>query len=392
MSTPKIIGVVLLSIILFISLCVFSVALTVKTTALSSSYVISLVEDIPVADIMKEGIQQGDVEQSEQLDIIIGVIEDNERAIKERTGIFITGVYDYLNSKSDSLNLTALLGDSVLNDDFIISIIEGMDLKPLLDEFIEGIITESGLPAGLSYSDYIDNIAADIEPWAKEQARLIIPPALDYILGNSDAFEVTVSMTTLRDALKNNLKQSFLSSPPQQYKGLSQAELGQTFDTLFEQTSEDIPESLTLDEELFASDDGTAMTIDTTEFEQVMSDSREGIRIFNISFILLIVFILLLIGGIIAIHRTVKGSALNLGIVSFILGIGLMIFYFSSLWIIRDMVNQQEIAAMPVIHDWLIQSSNSSLFPILILFIIFMVIGIALLVLSYIYNRKQNMA
>jgi cbb3-type cytochrome oxidase subunit 3 len=390
MSAPKVIGAVLLSIVLFISLCVFSVALTVKTTALSSSYVISLVEDFPLADVIEEAVEQSDVEQSEQMDIFIGVIENNEEAIKERAIIFVTGVYDYLNSRSDSINLNQLLADSVLNDDFIILLIEDMDLKPLLEEFVETSIEDNDLPAGLSYLDYVDDIAADIEPWAKEQAYIIIPPMMDYILGNSDSFEVTVSAAPLRDAFKNNLKQSFLSSPPQEYSGLSQAELGQAFDTLFAETSGDIDESIILDEELFASDDGTAMTIDTAEFEQILSDTREGIRIFNVSFILLIVFMLLLIGGIVAIYRNVKGAALNLGIIFSVLGAGLMIFYFSSRMMLMNAFEQQEFADMPAFGDWVLRLSTGSLFPLLILFIVFIVIGIALLVLAYIYSRRQN--
>ncbi len=389
MSAPKIIGAVLLSLVLFISLCVFSVALTVKMTALNVSYVTSLAEDIPVTDIIEEAVRQGDVEQSEQLDILIGVIEDNEEALKERVIMFIAGVYEYLNSKSDNVNLTQLLGNSVLEDDFIISIVDSADLKPFLKEFIEGIITESGLPAGLSYLDYMDGIAADIEPWLKEQSGLIIPPALDYVLGNSDSFEVTVSIIILKDSLYNHLKQSFLSSPPQEFRGLSQSELGQTFDTLFEQASDDIPSSLTLDEELFASDDGTAINIDTTEFEQVLNDSREGIGIFNIAFISLIVLILLLIAGIILIYRNIKGAALNLGIVSSVFGICLLVFYMSSLWGVRDLL-MLEISGNTVIRDWLIQMYISALFPILILFIIFIVVGIALLVTFFIYYRRQQ--
>ena len=391
MSTPKVIGAVLLSIILFISLCVFSVALTVKTTALSSSYVISQVEDFPLADVIEEAVEQGDVEQSEQLDISIGIIRENEEAIKERTAIFINGVYDYLHSRSDDLDLARLMSDSFMDDDFIISLVESMDLKPLLEDFVENTIEDNDLPAGTSYMEYIDDIAADIEPWVKEQSHVIIPPMLDYILGTSDSFEVTVSMEPLKDAFKDNLKQSFLSSPPQEYSGLSQSELGQAFDILFEEYSQDIEESLILDEEFLASDDGTAMTFDNAEFEQAMSDSRDGIRVFNISFILLIVFILLLIGGIIIIYRTIKGASLNLGIVFSVFGIGLMIFYISSLWIIRNAVQQQEIASMPVISDWLISAALGSLFPALILFITFLVVGIALLVVSYIEYRKQKL-
>jgi hypothetical protein len=103
----------------------------------------------------------------------------------------------------------------------------------------------------------------------------------------------------------------------------------------------------------------------------------------------LIVLILLLVAGIILIHRSLKWSALNLGVVSFVYGAGLMVFYLSSIWIIRNAVAQQEIAINPVIRDWLAQMSVGALFPLLILFIVFIIIGIALLATYFIYSRRQ---
>jgi multisubunit Na+/H+ antiporter MnhC subunit len=391
MSAPKIIGAVLLSLVLFISLCVFSAALTVKMTALNASYVTSLVDDIPVVDIIEEASEQADIEDSEQFDIIKGVVSDNEAAIKQRIIVFIDAVYDYLNSKSDDIDLGRLLGDTVLDSDFAVSTVDSMDLKPLLEDFIEDIIADEDLPAGISYDEYIDDIAADIEPWAKEQAGIVIPPAFDYVLGNSDTFNVTVSLDDLKETLKIYLKQSFLSSPPQLYQGLSQAELGQMFDALFEQSAADIPSSYTFDEELFTDEDGTSLNVDLTEAERNLSDSREGIRIFNVSFVLLAVLILLLAAGIILLYRNTKWAALNLGIVSSVFGIGLLVFYCASLWGIRDFVTRQEISSYPAIQDWLIQKTFDSLFPLQILFIVFIVIGIALLALFFIYYRRQKL-
>jgi multisubunit Na+/H+ antiporter MnhC subunit len=391
MSAPKIIGAVLLSLVLFISLCVFSAALTVKMTALNASYVTSLVDDIPVVDIIEEAAEQADIEDSEQFDIIKGVVSDNEAAIKQRIIVFIDAVYDYLNSKSEDIDLVRLLGDTVLDADFAVSTVDSMDLKPLLEDFIEDIIADEDLPAGISYDEYIDDIAADIEPWAKEQAGIVIPPAFDYVLGNSDTFNVTVSLDDLKETLKIYLKQSFLSSPPQLYQGLSQTELEQTFDVLFEVSSADIPSSYTFDEGLFTDEDGTSLNVDLTEAERNLSDSREGIRIFNVSFVLLVVLILLLAAGIILLYRNTKWAALNLGIVSSVFGFGLLIFYFGSLWGIRDFVKQQEISSYPAIQDWLIQKTFDSLFPLQILFIVFIVIGIALLALFFIYYRRQKL-
>jgi hypothetical protein len=213
MSAPKIIGAVLLSLILFVALCVFSVALTTKVTALNVSYVTSLVEDIPLSEILEEAEKQADNNDSRQLDIIKGIIENNEAAIKERIIMLVNDVYDYIYARSADIDLVQILSETVFNSDFATSLVSGSDLKPLLEEFAENIIADKGLPAGLSLNEYIDDIAAAIEPWAKEQAGIIIPPAFDYVLGNSDEFSVSVSLDALKEILRVNLKQSFLSSP-----------------------------------------------------------------------------------------------------------------------------------------------------------------------------------
>jgi len=390
MNALKVIGAILLSLVLLLALCIFGAALTMKMTAFNASFITSLVDDIPLIDIIEEAAQQGETENPEQFDIIKEALTENETAIKQRIIMLIDDIYDYLNSKTDDLDLAQALGDSIFNAGFAISIINNTDLTPLLEQAIENLIAEGGLPAGTSYDEYIDDIAADIEPWAKEQAGIVIPPVLDYVLGNSDTFSVSVSLDELKQILKENLKQSFLASPPPKYQGLSQAELGQTFDALFEQYSGEIPSSYVFDEQLFTSEDGTSMTIDVSELEQGLRDSKKGIVIFNIAFIALIVLIILLIAGIILIYRDIKWSALNLGVVSFVFGAGLMVFYFSSQWMIRDFLAQQEIASNSAIRDWLTSMSDGTLFPMLIQFICFIAIGIALLVIYFVYRRRQH--
>jgi hypothetical protein len=390
MNALKVIGAILLSLVLLLALCIFGAALTMKMTAFNASFITSLVDDIPLIDIIEEAAQQGETENPEQFDIIKEALTENETAIKQRIIMLIDDVYDYLNSKTDDLDLAQALGDSILNASFVISIINNTDLTPLLEQAIENLIAEGGLPAGTSYDEYIDEIAADIEPWAKEQVSILIPPAFDYLLGNSNTFEVMISLDDLKETIKSYLKQSFLSSPPAQYQGLSPAELGQEFDALFEASSADIPSMYTFDEELFATEDGTSLAANLAATEQTLSDTREGIRLFNTAFMLLTVLILLLTGGIILIYRNVKASTLNLGLISLIYGAGLMILYFASSIIIRDAITQQDVASYPAISDWLIQICSGMLFPLQILFIVFLIIGVALLVISGTYHRWQN--
>jgi hypothetical protein len=392
MSVPRTIGVILLSIILFFTLCVFGVAFTVKMTALNASYITSHIDDIPIVEIMEEAEIEGEGDNPELVQMLKDVVENNEVVIKVQITRLVDIVYDYLNGRNETLDLAQALEDSVLAPDFTISMIENADLTPLLEEALSEMLAESELPLGLSYEDYIDDIAADIEGWAKEQAAIVIPPVYDYILGQSQTLDVTISLDTFKETLRSNLKQSFLSSPPMKYQGLSQSELGQTFDTLFEENTADMPSTFTLNEEFFASEDGTQTTINFTEAEEALNQSREYISIFNLVFYLLIVFILLLIGGIILIYREVKGSALNLGLVSLIFGIAVLITHATSLRIARDVIIQQDISSSIALRDWLIQMSTGSLFPLQILYIVFILIGIALLAVYFVCRQRQNTA
>jgi hypothetical protein len=389
MKAVKVFGAVLLSLVLMVALCVFSAAFLLKMTALNAAYVASLVDDIPLTDIMEEAGKQTEIEDPELFNLLKDVITDNGAGLKQRAIWLVDEVYDYLNSKTDDIDLARALGDSVLNADFAVSIVDNTDLTPLLERSIESLITDEGLPAGSAHTEYIDDMAVDIEPWVKEQAGIVIPHAFDYLLGSSDTFEVTLSLDDLQETLKFYLKQSFLASPPAPYQGLSQAELGQEFDALFQASSAGIPSSYTLDEGLFDSENGTSLAANLAEAERTLGNLREGIGLFNIAFMLLIVLIVLLIAGIILIYRNVKATTLNLGLVALIYGAALMILYFIASRLIRDAAIQQEIASSPAIRDWLIQMSGGMLSPLQILFIAFLAIGVVLLVISCAYHRRQ---
>ena len=73
------------------------------------------------------------------------MVEDNEADIKQQITIFIAEIYDYLNSKSDSINLNQLIQDIFLDDEFIATMVENADLKPALEEFVEGVIADARL-------------------------------------------------------------------------------------------------------------------------------------------------------------------------------------------------------------------------------------------------------
>jgi len=131
------------------------------------------------------------------------------------------------------------------------------------------------------------------------------------------------------------------------------------------------------------------MSESLAETEEALAEARRHIGHFNLAFGLLIFFILLLIAGIILVHREVKFASRILGITFLVYSIFGLIAVFISRGIASSQISQH--ADIPAsLQTWLIQLINSSLTPLLILTIILLIIGAALLSISFIYPRHQT--
>jgi len=123
MSTPKIIALVFISLLLTLSLFVFGLLFTMKMTALSAGYANSHIDSLPLASLIEEIEFDETIKDNPKLvKLIKRVITENEMELKQRTGETTDTIYDYLNGKSEELDTASLLKDTILDPDFSISI------------------------------------------------------------------------------------------------------------------------------------------------------------------------------------------------------------------------------------------------------------------------------
>jgi len=389
MSALKVVGIALLSLLLVLCLAVFGLLLSMKMTALNSGYVKNRLETLPVAALLEEAeFDEGMEDNPELVGLMKSVILDNEAEFKQKTGELIDIVYDYLNGKSDDLDLAQALSQTVVDADFAISIVTNADLAPLTEEIIENMMDEVILPYDLSIEPYIDDIAHDLEPWLKTQAATAIPPVFDYILGFSQDTNITISLEQPTAIIRDTLKQEFLQSPPAEFSGLTPAELEQEFDRVFNNFAGDIPTEIDVSSEFIASDMQSEADQSLADAEEAFTESRRYVGYFNFTYGMLIGFILLLIAGIILIYREVKGASRTLGSIFLTYGLFSMIIVFVSRGVSNGQIAQLE-DIPPSMQTWIAQSIASTLTPMLVLAIVLFVIGAALLAVSFLYNRNQ---
>jgi hypothetical protein len=390
LNTPKVIGVIVLSLLLTLALFIFGFLFTMKMTVLNTSYANSRLDSFPLASLVEEAEFDEFKEHNPKLvSFIKDVIKTNEEELKEQIKEAVNVIYSYLNGKTEDLDMVLVLKNSIFDPDFTISIIERTDLIEIVKELVAEMTKEVDLPYGLLIESHIDDIAKYLEPWFKEQVIASVDPIYDYILGLRQNVDVTIQLEIVRETLRSYLIQDFLDSPPVEYAGLSIPELEQKFDDYFySDFATDIWSTIEIDLELIGSDIQSEVTESLKEVEKALSESRKYIGLFNAIYNLLIGFMLLLLIGIILIHRDVKGASRILGSVLFTFGIINLIAVFLARSIIETQIaKHDEISSL--MNTWLTHSAINSLTPLLIMTIVLLISGAILLVVSFMYKRHK---
>ena len=124
------------------------------------------------------------------------------------------------------------------------------------------------------------------------------------------------------------------------------------------------------------------------EAETAFGESREYIGHFTLGYNLLIVFILLLIAGIVLIHRGVKGSTRTLAGIFITFGVVNLVAVLVARALIRPPLEQIEDIPSSLL-EWIVQTTSSSLTPLLVLAIVMLVVGAVLLAVPIIYSHRQ---
>jgi hypothetical protein len=389
----KIAGLIILSLILFISLTVFGLAFSLYRTALNPDFVTAESDRLEIAALPSETISQMlPVELSEEaLDSLTETITTLEPRLKDELNTIVYSVYEYLHGERENPELVNLLRLTLLSSDFIVAAIDAMDGPQLagifLEEFEEEIAQEFQLPeeafphlvAGLG------ELLTDLKPWVKEQTEYAAGPIADYLVGEVESFNITISLEPVIDDLRGMLLEVFLDFPPDELEGLIPAELEQAFDALWaEFTEETLPTTFQIDETVIGEDAPLQIASSTSEAETGLRQVREYVGYVRLAYILSVVVSALLIAGIVLIYRNVKRSTRTLGIV----------FLASGLVVLAAALMGKhvggELGAPPQLQVWASQLLVDFLAPLQWLGIGFIAGGIALLVISFVYRPSQT--
>lgn len=409
MSFLKGLAIGFLNFLLFLFLLVFGLALMLNTTVLSAGFVTSQLDKLDISSLVEEAISQQspDEEIPEELEAaLVDALPKLEPLLKEQVTAAIYPIYDYLKGKSPELDLADTLHNTIIIPDLIVSLLDELDISTLAEE----VISEQAGEGASQEENYLlwafleasDDIIADLEPWLKEQVRVASYPINDYLLGKSQSLSLVISLEPAKESVRDALWPVFLESPPPEFAGLPPAELEQEFNRSWDEfwnelwgnLTQEMPSleftgsSLSLETPAEIAEMKADITEALADAEGTLGEIREYVGYFQTGFTILIVLMLLMILGIILIKREVKGTSRILGITFLTYGALELIGIFIAKNLAESRIPWVDIPSS--IQEWLRQLVGSSLATIQTLCIVLIVVGVALLAVSFIYRRHQS--
>jgi len=286
-------------------------------------------------------------------------------------GLAVLGFLLFLSLSVFGLVLT--LNQTILNPDFVASQVDKLDIPSLAGEMLsEEIPQEQEFMV-----EVLNNTIAEQELWLKQQVSASIYSFYDYLEGGSESLSLAISLEPVKEGFRDNLWKAVSESPPPELAGLSPAEIEQALNEFWSEFSEQIPSTFELDEALLGA-----------EVMAQLEQARQIVGYIHLTYNALIGLILLLILGIVLINREVKGATRKIGITFLSCGIPWFVGIFIAKHFAGTQLTQLE---MPVyLQTWMPQFLNDLLAPLVMFSIGLLIAGVALLVVSFVYKRRQT--
>ncbi len=396
-------------------------AFMLRNTILSSDFVTSLIDKIDLASLAGEFLSKqiaGEIPEemeflSEHIDDVIAELEP---AIKKELIAAADPILDYLLGESQSLNVVISLEPIVenLEESLREELLElpPTAVEPHLKEFLIKQVTEEIPPEMEHLADY-----AITDEWVEKQVNIAIDPVVDYLLGESQSLNVVISLEPIAENLEESLREEFLESPPPEYAGLPQTTLEQYFDEYFQKLAGGMPSTVVINEstlganipaqidELFQGlteaipatfelDESMLGTETPAKFAEVLAKAEKGLEqgrqyvgYFQLGYKLLIGFMLLLILGIILISRQVRDITRRLGIPCLTYGVLWYASIFVGKYLAGTWLPLPEIPSS--LRTWIPQFLDNFLAPLEMFSLGLLIVGIALIIVSFVYKPRQ---
>jgi hypothetical protein len=384
-------------------------ALTLRNTFFNSAFVASLMEELDLSSLAEEFIsgQEDEGEFPEELEAaLVNTITELEPLIKERISAAADPIFDYLLGESQSIDLALTLRNTFLSSDFVVSLVNELDIASLASEFIGEQLLKD-IPEEMDFlAEHVDDIVAMLEPTIKEELITAADPILDYLVGKSDSLNIEISLVPIVEDLEDTLKEILFESPPAALAWLPLSELEQYFDRYFGEMLTTIPTSIELDETIIPSEVPEQITGALAEAEEGLGEARQDIAealteaeerleqarqyvgYFQLEYKIIIGLIVLLIAGIVLLNREVKSATRRLGTIFLTYGV----LWFAGI-LTAKYFGEKQIAQLDIpsfLQESLPQFANDFLAPLQWFSLGLLIGGIVLIAVSFIYPRWRQ--
>jgi len=270
------------------------------------------------------------------------------------------------------------LRSTLLDPDFVVAQVEKLDVAALAEEVIDFQSGGQVPPEASFLEEALYSAIAENEPQLKEQVSTAIYDGYDYLLGKSDRLNISVSLAPVKKDLKDRLWQSFeqnKESLPPEVAALPPEMLEQYFEEFYRQFEAGIPSEFVIDESSIPPDMMTLVDI-----------LRENARYIQTAYYGLIALMVVLVAGIILLHRSVKGATRELGITFLIYGI----IEYAGVWATQRYSSSIPLPDIPPsMQAWLNGFIADLIAPMQVLGIGLMVSGAVLIIVSIAYPRLR---
>ena len=200
----------LLGFLLLLSLSIFAIAFTLNSTILNPDFITSELDRLDISSLVEEveellGEEILQEEFPEEFRIaVIDTITKFEPLVKEQVGATIYPVFDYLLGKSQSPDLAVTLGNTFLNSNFVVSLMDELDLASLAEVILSEQMGEEAFPE--EFGTALVSTITELEPLIKQRIGAATDPIFDYLLGKKQSIDLAL---TLRNTI---LTSDFIAS------------------------------------------------------------------------------------------------------------------------------------------------------------------------------------
>lgn len=270
-----------------------------------------------------------------------------------------------------------VMNRTLLSPDFAIAQVDRLDVPALAEEMISDVVPLEELPAEMEFiGDAVEDTIADLEPWIKQQTDTAIYAGYDYLLGKTESLSIVIDLAPAKESLRENVWQALLASP--ELEGIPPAELERLFDEFYGELAEEIPATFEINESTIA--------MMSPDIMDMLEQARLYVGYLQLAYRISIGVMIGTIVGLAFLHRRVRGATRSIGIPFLISGIGGLVVA-----ILVSRFATPMIAQVPstTFQTWMPQVLNDLFAPMRTLGIWFMAVGIALLIVSVVYKRRE---